>query len=675
MLLTINAPTDDRTLHYAAQELDTLLSAAFPSAAEWHFALEVDPTLEPFSWSVNVAEASATIRAHDSACVLHGVYDLLEQAGYVFDVTGAWLRADASLARLLGCYSEVRPAVQWRGIRQHLNFPMDISGYPMEEAKDYLRQLARMRFNHITFHSYPDQWYAVTHENITRHAGYYFYGQRHDLPIHPLRSVIRNQHTFCIPEHEVEIDDIEANSRNAQHWLGAMIDEAKRLGMRVQFSCELREQDIALSLATLNNILTQYPQIDVLEIITQETGEWGYAAPPEALRELAAQYFPGALDDVEITSHLVAGQKDLDKLLREIGHALQVIDALRTAEAALPKLTLGVYCTVRSNHAVVLRLLQHYAPPDVSFAFLVDHGGRAVARNLRDLAMPIQDWGRSLIYSWIEFDGTIYLLQNALQGISDLLRLAGNVHGDKPISALAFNHWRSAENRTALRFAAQAMLTGSTVPESFYGDYARAFGIGSIEDYMAGMVLIDDAEAQARDDLPNVGFCYVGCWGDQGLGYYGVFQGDKAARVRAQYEDAERHLERCLREPVSDAGRDYLTLLLNRLRCTIIYLEAIEVASGLQPICGNRPPEALSDHERAAVLVICDRALELMEDYMARHAQMLPDRGTEGTLISFYYTPPYVLRRIRAEYAGVGTVEGVKAHDAPPSPIWSEALS
>lgn len=667
---------DNLTLLYAVEELNRWLPAHLPYTQDWNFSLSIDSSLPSFGWSVKVDHQQVEIRGHDSACVLHGVYDLLEQVGYVFEVTGPWLRANAAATPLENYQSQKRPAVLWRGIRQHLNFPMDISSYPLEEARDYLQQLARMRFNHITFHSYPDQWYAVTHEGITHYAGYYFYGQRHDLPEHPMRAVIRNQHSFCIPEHEAELDDIPANSRNAQQWLGALMLEAKRLGMRVQFSCELREQDLALSLATLRSILATYPHIDVLEIITQETGEWGYAAPVESLRQLAAHYFPNALEDPSIVEHLVAGQKDLDKLLREIGHGLEVINALRSpSDFPLPALALGVYCTVQSNHAVILRLLQQYAPTDITFSFLLDHGGRAVARNLRELKLSASDWSRSLIYSWIEFDGTVYLLQNAVQGIADLMNLASEIHGDTPIPALAFNHWRTAENRTSLRYTAQSLLNGATPPDAFYEHYATTLGITDATAYRTAMTLIDDAESQARNDLPNVGFCYVGCWGERGLGYYGIFQADKAAQVRRQYTDAQGLLMTCLQTAITDSARNYLALLLNRLQCTILYLEAIEIASSLQVIIRDRLPEALHADERSAILDICDRALQRMQDYMAIHAQEMPDRGAEGTLISFYYTPPFVLKRIRAEYSGTGESLSLKTHDAPPSPIWTGLLS
>jgi hypothetical protein len=41
-------------------------------------------------------------------------------------------------------YSEiVTPKVRQRGIRQHINFTMDVSCYPIEDAKEYIRNLAR----------------------------------------------------------------------------------------------------------------------------------------------------------------------------------------------------------------------------------------------------------------------------------------------------------------------------------------------------------------------------------------------------------------------------------------------------------------------------------------------------------------------------------------------------
>lgn len=62
------------------------------------------------------------------------------------------------------------PVAKFRGIRQHINFPMDISSYTLKDAKQYIQNLARMRFNFITFHSYPGQWYEVKKKDTIEYA-------------------------------------------------------------------------------------------------------------------------------------------------------------------------------------------------------------------------------------------------------------------------------------------------------------------------------------------------------------------------------------------------------------------------------------------------------------------------------------------------------------------------
>lgn len=676
MTTYITTDYSDQTIQYAAAELHHWLSQLSGSTPHpFTFHLRTAPDQPPFSWSISAEGDHITLTGHDSPTVLHAVYTLLERVGFVFEVDGVRWQPDASLENLRGWSQHIQPAVNWRGIRQHINFPMDISSYPLDEAREYIRNLARLRLNHITFHSYPDQWYEVPQPDGTiRTAGHYFYGQRHDLPNHPLRQVIRNQMTFCIPEHEADIDNEPVNSQNAIAWLQALIIESKRVGLRIQFSFELREQDMADSLATVDSILNTYPHIDVLEIITQESGEWGHAAPAAELRAIAAEYFEGVLDDESIASQLIDGQKDLDRLLREIGHGFRVMHKLRQTGRPLPQLAMGVYCTVRSDHQAIIRLLRRYTPPDVSYALLFDHGNRAVARNLSDLDLTAADWNRSMIYTWIEFDGTVYLLQNALEGIHRLLHLAVATCGNSPVNAISFNHWRTAENRTPARYAAQIMITGLITPAEFYAVYARTLGLAHPQQYAAAMQRLDDTDTQARDQLPNVGFCYVGSWGVQGLGYYGVFKPDRLQDVRQNYEQAVTWLTECARDTHDTHGAAYLAFIINRAQCTVTYLKALETAVEIQPICAGRTPDQLSDSDRQAVAVICDRALAQMEDYMALHARLLPDRGCEGTLISFYYTPPAVLKRVRAEFTGMGTVEDAAAViDAPPSPIWTEA--
>lgn len=679
--LAIHAPADHPVIAFAVEELRRFLApvATFTEAnADIHLHLQIDPSLPPYAFAVDCAEPNEIIlRGHDATCVLHSVYTLLEQLGYRFEITGARLihatDLEAQFTALVGWSQHIQPAVNRRGIRQHLNFPMDISSYPLEEALDYIRNLARLRFNHITFHSYLGQWYEVQYPEADQLAGEYFYGQRHDLPDHPvLRRVIRNRETFCIPEHEALIDDPAANSHAAVAWLQAVMNEAHRVGLHIQFSIELREMILGLSLATVDSVLATYPYIETLELITEETGMWASSIPAAELQEVVRRAFgDDALTDPAIASQLIDGQRDLDKIIVQMAHNLEVITTLQASGRPLPALALGVYCTVPSDHKLILAVLQRYVPENVSYALLFDHGNRAVADNLRDLAMPRADWARTLVYSWIEFDGTMFLFQNALTGIDQLMRLATAAMGDAPVSGITLNHWRTAENRTTARYAAETLLNGVLDRAAFYQSYAASLGIAEPEGYANAMTLLDDADSQARYDLPNVGFSFVGTWGSKGLGYFGIFKHDRAIAVRDKYAAAVDLLRASLAATTNPDGRSYLAFIVNRAHATAIYLQAVADATALQPICDGKTPDQLTTAEQAEVRRICDGALALTEDYMALHAEAIVDRGSEGTLISFYYTPPAVIKRIRAEYGGdqAHAPVQVETFDAPPSPI------
>ena len=671
------------TLRFAAEEVRHFLGSGTivpVHESNWQLHVRVDAALPAYAFAIDAHEnGTIVLSGHDESCALHAVYTWLEKLGWRFEITGARrLQAsnlEAQFQTLVGWSAQFQPAVNQRGIRQHLNFPMDISGYTLHDAEEYLRNLARLRLNHITFHSYSGQWYEVHYPGATQLAGEYFYGQRHDLPDDPLlRRAIHNQTTFCIPENEALINDPVANSRAAISWLQALMNEAKRVGLTIQFSFELRDSDLELSLVTVTSILHTYPLIDVLEIITEETGVWASSPPVDELKALVGEYFgAAALIDPAIAPHLIDGQKDLDKLVRQIGHGIEVIKHLRQ-QPRIPALALGVYCTVPADQKIIIALLERYVPENVEYTLLFDHGNRAVADNLRALDMPREDWQRTLIYSWIEFDGTVYLFQNALTGVEQLMRLATSVMGDQPVHGIALNHWRTAENRTTARYAALTMLNGVLPRSDFYTDYAQSLGIERNGVYTTAMNLLDDADTQARYDLPNVGFSFVGCWGQEGLGYYGVFQHEKVIAVQAKYAEALDLLRVCAQTTTNPDGQAYLAFLENRVSATATYLQAIDFATLLQPLCDGRTPDQLTLAEQAAVRAICDQALGLMQQYMDIHAAALPDRGCEGTLISFYYTPPAVLKRIRAEYGSGQSLSSVTAQtfDAPPSPIAQE---
>ncbi|HEY5137921.1 MAG TPA: hypothetical protein VIJ25_01180, partial [Methylococcales bacterium] len=307
-------------------------------------------------------------------------------------------------------------------------------------------------------------------------------------------------------------------------------------------------------------------------------------------------------------------------------------------------------------------------PRDAEFALMPGHGSRRTAKFIEFAAMTRQDWQRTMIYSWVEFDGLMYLQQNCVAGIDQLLKKAVTDGGDS-IKGICFNHWRNAENQTTAKYAALATLTGELDENKFYRLYASSRGIGEVNDYVKAMTRLDETDFRSTEELPNIGFCVYGCWGDTGLGYFKIWDPKKIESIRQEYQTVNDLLGKCLENSKSDVGRNYLAFLRNRLACTTTYLDAMRKGSELQLVIGNKLPENRGEYDPKAVDRICGETRALLDNYMARHAEYMVDRGCEGTLISLYHTPPAVLKQIQMQYGTSGTkIESTIKDDNPDEP-------
>jgi hypothetical protein len=564
----------------------------------------------------------------------------------------------------------VEPRVQWRGIRQHINFPMDISSYPIEEAKDYIRNLARMRFNAITFHSYPNQFVAGPQASPSTEAGYFFYGQRHEVPKHPiLKKVLRNEHVFCIPEIESVFNNRAARSRGAVAWLQAVMAEAKRVGLRIQFSFEPRvtTTDISGTLATARAILADYPLIDVLELISEEEGWGGSEITLEQLRACERDHFGKKLIPDDLAKMLL--NANATKVLAQVGNAIRAVKALQSETRV--GLAVGVYCVQPKYLRAALMGMESLLPKEISWALLPGHGSKRVTRYLDEAdALSHEVRRRTMLYGWIELDGAMYLQQNAVAEIQFMIEDALDRLQGEPVHGICFNHWRTAENRITARYAAEATLMGPIPMIRFYHAYADRLGIKPAGEFSAAMQALGIADQLTCEYLGNVGFCATGCWCPNGvLSWHDPAMVD---RVRGQLQMIMEWLkDLCVPYTTAPAGAACLSFLVNRIEATVIYLKSIYKGTELQAVNQHLKADELTPEQRAKTVVICNEALALFEAYIKIIAEQMPDRGSEGVLVSLWHVPIYHLLRIRADYGGVkreasDPVYVTESVDAPP---------
>jgi len=700
--IVINYDAGDSTLNYAFTELKYFLDKAgvkdirenmdAVTADSYLLQLKKDARLKPYTFQVEYQSSGNNqkilLLGNNSTCVLHAVYTMLEKIGYTFEITGP-VENDIDFNRLVGCKETITPSVLNRGVRLHLNFPMDISSYSLADAQEYIRNLARMRFNSITFHSYVNQWIEGPQKSRDTLAGHFFYGINFPIPDTPsvYKEHIDNKSFYCIPEIEPFYDQPIERSHMAVKWLQQIMMEAKKAGMTIQFSFEPREtkQDYELTIQTAKKILEDYPLIDKLELISEESpGDLGPSMPPKEAEDLLTSYFGDSVLKIKSVQEILKNpQREFAKIFGEVCHDIVAAKLLlqRSELPARIKLCTGVYCITPKYMRACLDIMEKYNPPQVSMALLPGHSAQRVANYVREIGIKDKEWQRILMYSWLEFDGLMFVQQNGLTGIRMLINDAQKTLGDRPVPAVCFNVWRTSENRTNARFASLITLDGALKENEFYDTNALKLGLGSKENYAEAMNELNKTDWKMTNSLPNFGFCWSGSWGGswgessndgrRNIGYFGMWPVDSIIAVREQFEDARKKLASCIKETENENGKKYLSFLDNRLRTSIIYMKAMQKGAELQPLFLEKNPSEFTKSDRDTIVELCNQALALLDQCVNVFAEAMPDRGCQGTLISYYYTPRAYLFELREKFGLIprsGIIPKDTKIDEPPSP-------
>lgn len=650
--ITVIAQEGSKVIDYASSELCNILKdsyiinrAALPDKRGWNIVLKTDSSMKPFSFSMiqskNERVKTIYLSGHDETCPLHSVYTMLEKAGYTFDITGIRKPRRTCIESLAGVSLLINPVVERRGIRQHINFLMDISSYPVEEAKEYIRNLARLRMNYITFHSYPGQWFSYDYKGKTTPAGGFFYGEKDIVPKEEyMHRRIRNDSIFCIPAIEPFWHDLSKRSQMAIDWLNSVMAEAKRVGLTVNMSYELREPGLEYAAATSKAILKEYPLIGGLEVITEET---------------------------------------VSNYLDQIKNNIKCSDEIRKSfNGRNISLSEGIYNTTASELREGFEMLGNNASKDLHLTVLPAYGARMAVHNLAGLTLTSDDLRRTMIYSWIEFDGLMYLQQNPVEGIRMMLEENLKISGNKPLFGICWNHWRNYENRIAIRYASEAMINEPIIARTFYNSVANRSGIANASKFASAMSKIDENDTFCRDSLFNIGFCPNGYWlRKNGLSLYGRYGKDNLIKAINQFSEVRETINSSQANTTDTSALKDLEFLSNRISCTILHLRAFVAMKAITPLFKGNPDPDLSENDREKVRQSCTEALSLERQYIEMHSQIISDDGSEGTLMSYISGPYQCLKEIMARYGRSEVINKnqEKPFDAPPEPGESNSLS
>lgn len=668
-------------LQFAKEELKFHLASVGINEknTRFDFSFKNDVELKNGAFSYNIRKSAKKINVifsgSDEISMVHAVHGFLEHLGFQFEFTGTIAPSSIKSDTLSnGSYTTI-PFVRWRGIRQHVNFPMDISSYPIEEAKNYLKNMIRMRFNKLAVHSYPNLWHEVHTGDSIEYAGNFFYNRPHEIPSIPvIKNNIRfNDKYFVIPGIEPHYADRIRKSAMAVDWMKELLSYAKSIGLRIQFSVEPRTRgDVNYILDNCKSAIQNYPMIDELEVITEELGGWGDACSDTAVRKVLVNHFGKAvLEDTLVTNVIRKNQTDLDNLLNQLGRNIEAVKILNTAPMVASgkiSLKLGIYCTIQPYAAIAYHLVRKYMP-STELTIMPGHGSVRTANNFAKVQATATDLAKTTVFSWIEFDGLMFTQQNPIAGIESLANDLGARNKGQQVNAIIFNHWRTAENRTAAKYAALTSLMGPIKKNDFYATYAKKLGITDTNAFVANMNKLEEIDQLSTNDLPNVGFCWVGAW-LQGSPYTWMNR-SMLQKVNNMYDSVGTSLEEIKKYTSNTAGKSYLDFLCNRIGTSSLYLKAFSAGAAIQTIekdgTGQYGESAVSKATN-----ICNQSLLLFEKYMEMHARMMPDRGTEGTLINLWHGPMYGLKVLRKTIGNIpmdAPIKEEKSSDAPPLPI------
>ena len=584
-----------------------------------------------------------TLTSSDAVGALHALYTFCEQLGITFDIPGTVLPASVDWSRVEGTDTIITPHIRWRGIRQHVNFSMDISAYTIPEVREYLQNMVRMRFNKLTIHSYPYQWYAEDVTGEMHYAGSFFYGSTHRCDKWDfLKQLCKgtNDSIFCIPGAEAVWNDKAKRSEFAMDWMRQVITTAKEMGLRVQFSCENRHFNVEQT-KKLAYILTDNYPIDDLEFITEEMGGWNDDMP----------YATQQIDTAAAT--------------------IKALEADPAFQGRVKQLKLGIYCVLHHRIGDLFRHARQILPEHY-IAVLSQYASRGVASAYPKFITNAEDLKWTELYSWVEFDGQMYIQQNHVEGINDLIRQMDQTAPGVQHRSLLFNHWRTAENRTSFRYAAEATLMKDRRPDDFYREYAQRLGIEDTEAFLDMQHAMQELHAFDVDHHGNIGFAAIDFWLDEGQ--HTAYNPDDVQWSSDRFLKVGEMLTTLYDNAKTEAAREYLSLLGNRVLCSKLYLDCIHDGLELKQIPHKKNNPVPPAYKKKASQ-ICEKCIAGYERMLRILAQQMPDRGCLGIIVSIWNGPVGGMMTQNHKLTGApldAPASSEVSLDAPPLPTFAK---
>ncbi len=676
MKLFLRNRLDGKTGKYAEKELREILCGAgeeiclSESDADLVLELLTDKSLPEGAYSVKGDGKTVLLAGNSEKEALLAAYLALEKTGIFFDAEGIHTSAKGVDVSVLSQACEtVKPFVRYRGIRQHINFMMDISSYRIEDAKEYIRSLARMRMNAITFHSYSGMWHNG--------PGHFFYGKLFDIPTEDyIREKIEGVKKYISPECEKLLGDEKAVGKFAVDFLRELIDTAKEAGMYVTLSIEMSDE-----LDMIAETVKYYPEIDEIEFVTSELGVFAPADQTyDEVLAKAVELFGEKILNADGKLDGLDPDKEVPPRIWDTLHELSCgIYAYNNREKIFEKgsekpIRMGLYVLCRDSLYITKRIMDVCLPDDMIRTYLPAHGTEAVVDTLKYMQFEPSDFQKTVVHSWIEFDGNMYIQQSSAVAIEHTVEFLRDFTGAESVHALYFNHWRTAENLLPISYSAAA--TERIMPlDEFSALTAERYNFDASA-FVNAMREAGNFDTYCRDELFNVGFCFLDCWKNfPGIGWTDNWKIESIEAAIVKASEMIKIFKAAVTDETTAEGREFIELVANRYRTTVLHVEMIRRLVNIRGVCGNNNKD-LTEEQKNAVAASIGAAGEMFEKYLREYTLEMPDRGCQGLVVDYYTTMKGYLNYVSNFYLGTGIEEAEKraGETAPPPPAVTSAM-
>jgi hypothetical protein len=693
MSLVIWYRSEDSFITYAAQELEKYLVQLYQESVEKSTAAQCPAAdtvvalgecaeelsgeklaLSEDELSVVVRKAGATqqvlLRGGSPKAIRNAAYRFLEECGVLFDLQDDYLPDPREKCELAEMEIRETPLIPLHGPHLWINFPMDPSAYTRAQWMRYVEGCARMRFSVFGLHFYDTfPWYDVDLQGFKDQSGFFFYSKFHSLPHLPeLGYAIHNDAAFVAPEVESFIADTPRVYAWAQETIRLVMARAHELGMKVSVTFEplgevpepyqkkLTEMNGGIpvdprdslhplrqeyALAALRSILSIYPDIDIIKLVSGEGG----TAPgtEEELTERLKEMLGGELTGT--SGKALDLPKDKPNLVGLILAALascklscQVVQTAKE-RGIIPKymeVAIGCYPAIMEAVPFVFETIGKVVPdPAIKLHFLPSYGMKAIAEAVANAGAATFAGRKLEISGWSEFDGVMYYPQSQIQAIAmmrDQLEC-------QPIDALYVIHWRVAGTTFSNSYFSRTMWNRQLAPKDYAASLAPIFGAEVAGEMLA---ILDHLEKITMEGYAPLGFCFYYCWlpipkrAEDANAFPDLATMEK---MHLAYQELAAQAAALAPRAVSEDGRRLLGYLANKIECALIHIDYIACGSRLQNAfraCAD--PDQPTLEEKKTIQTLAQDMLEKSYEYLRHYQKFMFDRGDEGMLASYYMT-------------------------------------